>query len=168
MLLSTVTKSLVALFLAVLSEINPAAPKSGRAYEVGLATALAVQRAELPGYSKEETVAIMATMAWHESNVNPWAIGPAHCVSGDCTSYGAWQADHRKSQLGNAYYQADWYLDLMRRSVALCPTHPLAPITTGYCSRYQLADERMAEALAAYWAVYFRINGGHTTGPVSE
>src|SRR5271165_3278626 len=142
---------LVATFLAVLAAIDPAAPHTGSAIEVASATEYAVTHGgSMPvGYDAEMIVAIMADMAYHESHLNPRAVGPATCKKGDCGSYSPWQIEHHPEFRTDTYGAARWYYDLLKRSIKMCPAHPLAMMTSGSCKRHALADDRYREAMAA-------------------
>ena len=134
--------------MAVLSAINPYATRTGSAAEVAYAAAYVVNRFTPPdGWSRELAVAVMATMAWRESRLNPSAVGPAACRKGDCHAFGAWQVEHRPDILNDSIGQAMFEYDLIRRSAKLCPAHPLAYVTSGDCKHTKVADQRLKEAL---------------------
>jgi hypothetical protein len=138
--------------------IHPLAPVTGNASELAESANSVVSRSHLPsGLSSELLVAELATIAWHESRLNTFAVGSATPDKlGDIGAYGAYQIEHNPVILGNAEAQTRLAVDRILSGYRICPKYPLAPFAGG-CSRrgaVLIANDRLKEAETALMVVH--------------
>jgi hypothetical protein len=100
--------------------------------------------------SPDLELAVMIVYAARESQMQerprPW-VDPRTGRAVDPHAVGAWQI--RGAEGLNLRDQAKRWLYLAHAGEAICPAHPLAPLSGGCGRAWRLADRRVAEARAA-------------------
>lgn len=89
--------------------------------------------------------ATLVVLAFRESSYRTDVRGDAG------QSCGAWQTPCSSTPLGDVRAQAKIAVAILRRSAALCPSHPLAIYASGSCTNpagRRISDARIAEASA--------------------
>jgi hypothetical protein len=131
------------LVFAIWTAIHPTAPRAGAASEIASAIETVVMADRLPPVfgSQEEDAAVMAYYAFRESWLRKNAVGDGG------KSFGVWQEQCAAGK-ADVLTQARAWVGLLRAGARACPQSPAAPLSGGCKAGRQVADRRVARALA--------------------